>query len=141
MASNQDPFLLHGLTKVWISNYIHQCLWAVITHSCPNLNGGLTEQPLKLGYGWKFHSIRTHMYYLIPAIMLFICIKKRDPRSLILDNWKFHFFDASTLERHAVTMYIIGANRGTKEPNPNVSETVPYVRTGTMLVKGAPGIL
>ena len=53
--------------------------------------------------------------------MLFIYIKKRDPKSLILDYWKFYFFDASTLERHAVTMYIIGANRETKEPNPNVA--------------------
>ena len=30
----------------------HVKLWGVITHPCPNFNGGLAKPPLKLGHGW-----------------------------------------------------------------------------------------
>ena len=41
----------HGYTKIkkWFSNYFHGFIWDVITHPCPNFNGGLIKPPLKLG--------------------------------------------------------------------------------------------
>ena len=35
-----------------ISNYIHNSIWDVNVHPCPNFNGGLTKPPLTLGRGW-----------------------------------------------------------------------------------------
>ena len=40
----------------WISNYIHVKQWDVITHPCPNFNGGLIKPLLKLGHGWVITS-------------------------------------------------------------------------------------
>ena len=37
-----------------------QILWDVITHPCPNVNGGLANLPLKLGHGWLNSS---HFFY------------------------------------------------------------------------------
>ena len=37
--------------KAWISNQIQCFMWDVITHLCPNFNGGLGTPPLKLGHG------------------------------------------------------------------------------------------
>ena len=42
--------------KARISYHIDDCLSNVITHSCPNLNGGLAKPPLKLGLGWVITS-------------------------------------------------------------------------------------
>ena len=37
--------------KTWMINHIDGFVWDVITHPCPNFNGGLTKPPLKLGHG------------------------------------------------------------------------------------------
>ena len=37
---------------VWSIDYIHVKQWDVITHPCPNFNGGLVRQPLMSGHGW-----------------------------------------------------------------------------------------
>ena len=51
------------------NNHIHCFKWDVITHPCPNFNGGLVKPPLKLGYGWvtTFHCL-VWMLLLIHAI-------------------------------------------------------------------------
>ena len=43
----------HGLSEImaWISDNNCCFLWVVITHPCPNFNGGLTTPPLMLWHG------------------------------------------------------------------------------------------
>ena len=42
--------------SVLLSNYIRVKQWDIITHPCPNFNGGLVKPPLKLGHGWLITS-------------------------------------------------------------------------------------
>ena len=38
-------------TRPLITNHVHSFQWNVITHPCPNFNGGLVKPPLMLRYG------------------------------------------------------------------------------------------
>ena len=51
----------YAATSQWLkrlmdSNNIHHFLWDIITHPCPNFNGGLVKPPLMLGHGWLITS-------------------------------------------------------------------------------------
>ena len=45
-----------GLKRLMESNNLHHFLWDIITHPCPNFNGGLVKPPLMLGHGWLLTS-------------------------------------------------------------------------------------
>ena len=49
-----------------IINYTHIKQWGVISHSCPNFNGGLVKLPLKSSYGSLiFYILYQTMYVFI----------------------------------------------------------------------------
>ena len=51
---NRKKKVRRRFLKTWTRNYIHCFLYDVITHPCPNFNGGLTKPPLKLQYGFNY---------------------------------------------------------------------------------------
>ena len=56
-----------------IDNPIHDFMWDVITHPCPNFNSSLIKLLLKLGNGWV---ITSHLYVDIivyPCPYLDVC--------------------------------------------------------------------
>ena len=64
---NRGPYLhgLIGIIRTWISNHTHRFLTVVITHTCPNFNGGLTTPPVKSGHKWKITSHWFTWMYII----------------------------------------------------------------------------
>ena len=54
----------------WISNRTHSLIRHAITDPSPNFNGGLTNLPFRLGYGWEIIS---HIFMWMYSISQEIC--------------------------------------------------------------------
>ena len=71
----------------WVSNYIIRKQWDVISHTCPNFNGGLTKSCTTNYTPPETNDLITNLYHN----NLNLCWKK-GPRSVSIKNARYVFF-------------------------------------------------
>ena len=62
-----------GVGGGWgVGNYIHVKQCDLITHLCPNFNGGLVKPPMKIGYGSVLTSHRKIWLWLLAHVLVLV---------------------------------------------------------------------